>query len=435
MSGNRRATRASNGESSVFCSETDGLWHGFVTVGRKVDGSADRRHTRSKSEDIVRKKVRALERERDRGGVRKAGRAPTVEQWLTTYLDTIAVHRLAPKSHQDYWSLVRNWIAPQLGKHRLDRLRPEHLDHLYGVMAAGGAAPSSILKVHRVLSRALKIARRREILMRNVAEFVDPPSVDFGEQDSLTATEARAVLAAAEHRRNGARWSVALACGLRQGEALGLRWSFVNLDTGDVKVYWQLQRTTWKHGCDDPHACGARLHRAGCSPECPKKHKTCRKPCPPGCKRHASRCPKRIGGGLRFRKPKGTGRRVITLPPPLIAVLRQHKIKRDAERALAAELWDEHDLVFSQPNGRPIDPRRDWDDWASVLDEAGVRRVRVHDGRHTAGTLLIEQGVHVRAVQEILGHSDVRVTQRYTHVADAVTRDAAQRMGGVLWDV
>ena len=124
---------------------------------------------------------------------------------------------------------------------------------------------------------------------------------------------------------------------------------------------------------------------------------------------------------------------MITLPAPLITVLRQHKITQDSEREQAGELWDEYDLVFAQPTGRPIDPRRDWDDWVTVLDEAGIRRVRVHDGRHTAGTLLIEQGVHVRAVQEILGHADVRTTQRYTHVADAVTRDAAQRMGGALW--
>jgi len=433
VSGNRKATRTGNGESSVFFSDSDQLWHGFVTVGRKADGSVDRRHARSKSEKAVRKRVRVLERERDAGGVRKAGKAPTVEQWMSTYLDTIAVQRLSPKSHQDYWSLVRNWIAPRIGKHRIDRLRPEHLDHLYAAMTDRGAAASSVLKVHRVLSRALKIARRREIVSRNVAELVDPPSVDQEEQDSLTVTEARSVLAVAEHRRNGARWSVGLACGLRQGEALGLRWSYVDLDTGDVKVYWQLQRTTWKHGCGDPHACGVRLHRAPCPADCTRHRRACPKPCPPGCRRHASRCLERTAGGLRFRKPKGRSRRVITLPAPLITVLRQHKITQDSERERAGELWHEYDLVFAQPTGRPIDPRRDWDDWVTVLDEAGVRRVRVHDGRHTAGTLLIEQGVHVRAVQEILGHADVRTTQRYTHVADAVTRDAAQRMGGALW--
>jgi integrase len=73
------------------------------------------------------------------------------------------------------------------------------------------------------------------------------------------------------------------------------------------------------------------------------------------------------------------------------------------------------------------------DDWRDLLKAASVRDARLHDGRHTAGTLLIEMGVHVRTVQEILGHSDIRVTQRYTHVSSAVAKDAAERMGRALW--
>jgi hypothetical protein len=88
----------------------------------------------------------------------------------------------------------------------------------------------------------------------------------------------------------------------------------------------------------------------------------------------------------------------------------------------------------ASPNGRPIDPRDDSDDWHALLDEAGVRRARVHDGRHTVGTLLIEQGVHVRVVQEILGHSDIRLTQRYTHVASPAAQEAAERIGKALWE-
>jgi site-specific recombinase XerD len=124
----------------------------------------------------------------------------------------------------------------------------------------------------------------------------------------------------------------------------------------------------------------------------------------------------------------------VTLPAPLVAVLRQHKIRQDTERQAAGELWDEHGLVFCQSNGRPIDPREDWEEWGEVLKAAGVRYVRVHDGRHTAGTLLAEQGVHVRTIQQILGHTDVRTTQGYVHVGDAMVRDAAKQMGGALWD-
>jgi Phage integrase family len=78
-------------------------------------------------------------------------------------------------------------------------------------------------------------------------------------------------------------------------------------------------------------------------------------------------------------------------------------------------------------------PRRDWDEWVAILTAAGLLHTRLHDERHTAGTLLIGQDVHLRVVQEILGHTDIRVTQKYLHVSSATTRDAADRIGAALW--
>jgi integrase len=314
---------------------------------------------------------------------------------------------------------------------------------MYAQMFRAELAASHVLKVHHILSRALKIAVRRGKIGRNVADLVDPPTVAPVEQDSLDQPEAKKVLVTADQRRNGARWSVGLACGLRQGEALGLRWEYVDFETGDARIWWQLQRNRWRHGCADPHACGARLHRKLCPKKCTRHRKTANcvrrekghpRPCPVGCVGHAISCPNRTGGGLVFRKPKGKDKRTVNFPRPLIARLRQHKIQQDAERLAAAEMWTDLDLVFCQPNGRPIDPRDDWEEWGELLTEAGVRYVRVHDGRHTAGTLLAEQGVHVRTIQQILGHADVRTTQGYVHVSDPIVRDAAERMGGALWD-
>ena len=394
-----KRTRRPNGRSSIY-EGSDGWWHGYVTMAIKSDGSLDRRHVRGHSEGEVTRKVREKEKERDAGHVRKAGRAPTLALWMATYLDTIASQRLAPKTLDDYWSKVNNWVIPHLGWHRLDRLQPEHLDELYGLMLQAGKAPSHVLKVHRIISRALKIAHRRGKIARNVAQLVDPPTVEETEQQQLTLVEAQAVLTAAEGRRNAARWSVGLACGLRQGEALGLRWEFVDLATGDVKVWWQLQRNSWKHGCEDPHGCGEPRHRLSC---------------PANCTRHASRCPQRFGGGLVFRRPKGKSKRQINMPPPLVAALREHKARQQLEREFAGTEWADLDLVFTQPNGRAVDPRLDWLEWKELLRAAGVKEVRLHDGRHTAGTLLVAQGVHIRAVQEILGHSDVRTTEGYTN--------------------
>jgi integrase len=79
---------------------------------------------------------------------------------------------------------------------------------------------------------------------RNVATLVDAPSLNRTEVQPLTATEVRALLTSAQHQRNSARWSVALALGLRQGEALGLRWSDVDLDAATLTVRRALQRST-----------------------------------------------------------------------------------------------------------------------------------------------------------------------------------------------
>jgi integrase len=97
---------------------------------------------------------------------------------------------------------------------------------------------------------------------------------------------------------------------------------------------------------------------------------------------------------------------------------------RPARRADAGRPeWHDEDLVFAQPNGRPIDKRTDYDDWTRLLKSAGVRHVRLHDGRHTAATLLLSENVHPRVVMELLGHSQMRTTMDiYSHVMPALAR-------------
>lgn len=252
--------RNPNMESSVY-EGSDGWWHGRVTMGVKDDGSPDRRHRRAKTEAEVRRKVRELEKLRDKGRAPKAGRKPTVEQWMTTYLTDIASLKLKPRSLDDYWSKTRNDIVPGVGQHRLDKLAPEHLERMYRKMLDNGHAPSHVVKVHRILSRALKIAHRRRIIGENVATLVDPPSVDETEANPFTTEQAKAFLQAAAKRPTFMRWCVGVGMGFRQGETLGLRWTYVDFEAELFHPKWQLQRLTWRHGCAEAHACGERLHR------------------------------------------------------------------------------------------------------------------------------------------------------------------------------
>jgi integrase len=220
-------------------------------------------------------------------------------------------------------------------------------------------------------------------------------------------------------RRNGTRWSVALALGLRQGEALGLRWQYVDLDAGTLAVRWQLQRLAWRHGCADPHGCGRDHHSEECSA---------------GCIRHARACPQRTGGGLQLTELKSAkSRRTIALPRQLAVALKAHRASQLKERMIVGKLWDDRAFVWCQPSGRPIGAQADWKEWRTLLKAAGVRQVRVHDVRHTAATLLLAQGVDQRVVMEILGHSQISMTSKYAHVLPEVMTDAAERIGQALW--
>jgi integrase len=447
-------SRKPNLRSSIYQGR-DGKWHGWVTMGVRVDGSPDRRHRSGATEPEVTVKVRKLEAQRDAGKTTKPGRVPTLTQWMRTYISDIAPLRVSQGTiDSTYRPKTERWIIPKLGKHRIDRLYPEHLYKFYGSLREEGLSANTILQIHRILSRALNIAIRHELIGRNPCKLIDAPQYEEPETDTLTVAEARALLRLTAGRRNGTRWSVGLALGLRQNEARGLRWQYVDLDKAVIRVHWQITHDRYRHGCDDPHACGERQHRYPCPPDCAKAKRVsgrkhyCQKPCPPGCtehggncpkfcapncKRHAKACPKRRGG-LRFIRPKGKRKRVVPIPAQLIPSLRKQREDQDAERKAAAGAWEGWDLVWCQSNGRPVDTHDDWDEWKALLAEAGITRdVGVHGARHTCGTLLGEQHVDMHVIQRILGHAQVSTTRIYTDPTDPLTREAVDRIGRTLW--
>ncbi|GGR78469.1 site-specific integrase [Micromonospora fulviviridis] len=386
--------RKANGRSSIF-KGSDGRWHGYVTMGVKDNGRTDRRHVQGPTEKAVTAKVRELERKRDAASVTSPGKVPTVGEWLTYWLENVAERKVRASTWQGYQSKITQHLVPGLGSHRLDRLQPEHVEKFYRACSAT-LSPSTVLQIHRILSRALKVAVQRERVARNVCALVDAPSMSRQEVQPLSAEDARAILGLTETRparRNGARWSVALALGLRQGEALGLAWEYVDLEAQRIRVRWQLQRLA--------------------------------------------------GKGLVFVEPKSDrGRRTIVLPDQLAEALKEHRQAQQQEREYAGELWESHGppdtepgLVFAQRNGRPIDPRQDWGEWKTLLRSAGVRDARLHDARHTAASLLLAQGVPARVVMELLGHSQISLTLgTYSHVAPELSRAAAEGIGRALWN-
>lgn len=372
-------------------------WSAAYVLGYR-NGKPIRRRVTANTKSGAAARLRELREKHEAETLPASGKTPTVEQWMNHWLNNIAARKVAPLTLENsYRQKVRDYIVPLLGHHRLDKLTPDHIEAAWDVLAEDGnprlepgerkpLAPNTVLQTHRILARALLVAQQRKHLRSNPAgkESMDAPSGSTLELAPLTPDDARKVLATAEGKRNAARWSVALALGLRQGEALGLMWENVDLDEGVIRVRQSLQRVK-----------GQGL----------------------------------VMGGLK----SNAGRRDIALPDELVKQLRAHRKAQTEERVAAGSMWEDHGLVFCQRIGKPIDHSRDWKAWRNLLKAAGVEHRRLHDARHSAATILLAQGVSTRVVMQILGHSQISVTMRYQHVVDEMARDAAARTGAALW--
>lgn len=403
MAEEKKRTRQPNGRSSIYQGK-DGKWHGRVTVGIRDDGKPDRRHVERKTRAAVTAAVRELEKQRDSGAVRKAGRAWTVEAWLTHWVETIAPLAVNENTMVGYGVAVRKHLIPALGAHRLDKLGPEHIERFYGRMQADGRRAGTIHQIHRTFRTALNEAVRRGHLTRNPVLLAKAPRLSEEEIEPYTVDEVKRLLVAADKGRNSARWAVALALGLRQGEALGLKWADVDTARGVLMVRRSRRRPRYAHGCSDP------------------------------CGRKAGYCPQRKRTNPETADTKSrAGRRVVGLPAQLADLLTAHQVKQEAERLEAGDKWADEGWLFATPDGRGTSTRTDYDDWKELLAAAGVRDGRLHDARHTAATVLLILGVSERAVMGLMGWSTTAMAARYQHMVDTVRTDVARQVDGLIW--
>ncbi|GAA0670396.1 site-specific integrase [Streptomyces thermocarboxydovorans] len=411
MAEEKKRTRRANGESAIYFGK-DGRWHARVPMGYKDDGTPYRRHlTRPTRKDLV-EEVRRLEKQRDEGSARQPGKPWTVEKWLWHWVENIAKPVVSENTYAGYEVAVRVHLVPGVGKHRIDRLEPEHLESLYRRMQRNGSKPATAHQAHRTIRTALGEAVRRGHAAKNAAALAKPPRIEEeeAEVEPYSLEEVQRLLIEVNKRRNSARWMLALALGLRQGETLGLRWSDVDLDNEYLKLRRNRLRPKYRHGCPEASPCG----RAA-----------------------AGYCPNRVQVRRETKNTKSrAGRRAVPLPGPLVAMLRQHAEVQERERKAAGNLWVESDYVFTKPLGGPLSPNTDYHDWKRLLEDAGVRDARLHDARHTAATVLMLLGVPDRVIDQIMGWepgTSARMRARYLHVPDAMLKDVARKIADAIW--
>ena len=386
-------------EGSLYRRSSDDVWVGAVSLP-----NGKRRVVYGRTQREARDKLRQLQRQVDDGYPIQSGRAMTVGQymdhWLTVVLPArVAAGHMRRTTLDSYDAIVRRNILQSLGKVPLGKLTPTQVRewlHELGLQHSARGRPLSARTVaysHSILRSALSDAARDELVTRNVAALVKAPRGRAHSVSPLTPNEARAVLAVSADDRLHALWITLLALGLRRGEALALRWSDIDFDAAIVNIARSLQRVL---GDADPTT-GARAWH------------------------------------LVETQPKTAGSAAaLAVPQLVVEALRKHQ-QRQLEDRLRAKVWVDPELVFTTPVGTALDPQNVSHAWAALCARAGIRRVRLHDLRHSAASFMVAAGVDIKVIQSVLRHSRLATTADiYAHVLADVQRDAAERMDDLL---
>jgi integrase len=333
-----------HGEGSIYRRGSDGRWVAQIEAGRDRNGR--RRYARAvrRTRKEAQTALKELQRVADAG--LSPGQSATVETFLAWWLDH-ALGDVTDATEARYRRTVNDWIVPHVGKFRLNKLSPADVQRMLVRLEEQGLSPKSRQLARDVLSRALRWAEQTNVVGRNVARIVQGPKSTRKISDALTATEAEAVLAKAKGDRHEALAVVALRLGLRQGEALGLRWDDIDFDAGEFTV---------------------------------TKGKT----------RAAAR--------------------TIPLVAGTAAALKEHRRRQAAERLELGPLWVDSGYVFTTQRGNPINPRIALAWWHRLTETAGVGRRRFHAARHTTAVLLLDSGVPLEVVSSVLGHANLSIT-------------------------
>jgi integrase len=343
----------------------------WVGVVDISDGGGRRRRVQvtARDKDAMLAKLTAAQA-RHRAGLPPVDPTLTTGSWLEWWAENILPARIQDNTRTNYIKAARNWVVPHIGKVPLVKLRPEHVQRMMQALEAQGLAPDSRIYARMVLRRALRDAERWDKVTRNAAALVDPPrKAGTRLDDALDAVDAEKVLTTARGDRLEALAVLVLATGMRQGETLRLRWADVNLDRATVRV---------------------------------TKSKT------------------------------EAGIRTIALPAFVVAALREHH-RRQAAEQLAARVWADPTLVFTTTIGTALDARnvRTW--WYQLTINAGVGRRRFHASRHTAATLMLNNGVALEVVSATLGHAGLAITADvYAKVRPELQRTAATAMDSLF---
>ena len=373
-------SRNANGEGSIYARQ-DGRYAGAAYVITR-DGARRRRTVYGKTRREVAAKLRTLQ-EQSAQGIPAYDRGMPLRDYLAHWLDAVAAEKVSAKTLVNYRLFVNRHIVPVIGDKRIGTLSSDDVRALIAAKRKEGFAPRTVRQMHATLRVALQHAVRERLVPANVAGSM---SVRIERESSINpfdSDEARSFLQAVRGDPWEALWIVAITMGLRKGELLGLQWHDVDLAGGSLMIRRSLQR---------------------------------------------------IGTELVTAPPKTRSSiRALQIPSMAAKALVAHRELEEEKARAFGHRWARSRPVFTSAKGALIEPRDVNHALDRVLTTADLRRIRVHDLRHTCATLLLSQGVPQRVIMDQLGHSSITVTMNiYAHVMPAMHTDSAARMDALL---
>ncbi len=362
----------------------DGRYTATLRYADPASGERKRAYFYGRTQAEVTGKLRAA-RERLQAGSALRDASRTLSDWLAEWRATmLSASNCAPSTKALYRSLTRLYVEPVIGSVRLDRLQPSDVARLLLALEAGGKSASTRRNTYAALRGALDDAVSNGLLASNPAAKVSRPRSDSQEARSLDVTEVAALLRGAAAYRYGGVLKVILATGLRRGEVLALRWSDIDLERAEAHIRGSLGRRN---------------------------------------------------GTLSLSATKtARGRRIISLSPAVLVVLRAQRRRQATERLAAGNLWSETDFVFTTELGSPVDPRNLLRTVSTAKAASGLTgAIGVHTLRHTYATTALLNNVHLHVVSRNLGHSSIAITADiYGHLTDVAARAAASAVSDAL---
>lgn len=375
----------------------DGRWEARYTVGRDPGtGKQIQKSIYGKTQNEVRRKLNEVIKDIDDGLYSDDGNM-TVGRWMDIWLQEYTLN-IKDTTRRSYSDQIRLHIKPGLGAVKLSQLTPLMIQRFYNKLSESGRivredrkqqeedpglSPRSVRNVHNVLHKALKQAARppHSLIKYNPADAVELPRVIEKEMNTLSQNEIAALLADLKDDWHYPMFYVAIFCGLRRGELLGLLWKNVDFENRTIRVTGQLQRERKK------------------------------------------------GGVNRIVSLKNDRARTIYPPESVFQVLADHKRLQETVKVGAGEKWQDTGAVFTNATGGWLEGSAVYRCLMRHLENIGVNNIRMHDLRHTFATVSIAAGVDIKTLQEGLGHHDPGFTLRvYGHAQDTMRRAAADKI-------